>query len=80
MKKLEGTKKIKTQDGTIIYYWEGKMHNWDGPAFIPQGDAKKAEYYVFGVKKTKLQWLTAKRDVNGIPFHKTAAGKNGMRS
>jgi hypothetical protein len=57
------------------------MHNWDGPAYIPQGDKRRAEYYLFGVKQTKGQWLEAKKDVNGVPFHKTAAGKQaGVRA
>ena len=67
------TKKLKSADGTIAFYWNGKMHNWDGPAYIPQGDKRKAEYYLFGVKCTKDEWIEAKRDVNGVPFHQTAA-------
>jgi hypothetical protein len=75
------TKKLKSADGTIAFYWNGKMHNWDGPAYIPQGDKRKAEYYLFGVKCTKDEWIEAKRDVNGVPFHKTAAGKQaGVRA
>ena len=25
---------IKPEDGTIAYSWEGKLHNWVGPALI----------------------------------------------
>jgi hypothetical protein len=69
------TKKLKTQDGSIVYYWEGKMHNWDGPAYIPQGNKRAAEYWLFGMKYSKDQWEDRKKDVNGQPFYKTAAGK-----
>jgi hypothetical protein len=69
------TKKIKTANGTIIHYWNGKMHNWDGPAYIPEGKTSKGEYYLFGIKHTKDEWLEKKRDVNGQPFYKTSVGK-----
>ena len=52
-----------------------KMHNWDGPAYIPQGNKRAAEYWLFGFKYTKDQWEDRKKDVNGQPFYKTAAGK-----
>jgi len=69
------TKKITTSDGSIIHYLDGKMHNWDGPAYIPQGNKREAEYYLFGIKYTKDQWEERKKDTNGVPWHKTAAGK-----
>jgi hypothetical protein len=66
---------MKTGDKTIIYYLDGKMHNWEGPALIPQGNKRLAEYYLFGIKHTKEQWEEKKKDVNGQPFYKSAAGK-----
>lgn len=69
------TKKMKTTDGSIIHYLDGKMHNWDGPAYIPQGNKRLSEYYLFGIKHTKEQWEEKKKDVNGQPFYKTASGK-----
>ena len=69
------TKKLKTSDGTIVYYLDGKMHNFDGPAYLPQGNKRAAEYYVFGMKFTKDQFDNIKKDNNGVPFYKTAAGK-----
>ena len=69
------TKKMKTTDGSIIYHLDGKMHNWDGPAYIPQGNKRAAEYYLFGIKHTKEQWEEKKKDVNGVPFYKTSVGK-----
>ena len=73
------TKKIVTTDGTIAYYLntEGtnKLHNIDGPALIPQGNKRQSEYYLFGIKYTKTQWEDFKKDTNGVPWYKTAAGK-----
>ena len=65
------TKKLKTSDGTIVYYLDGKMHNFDGPAYLPQGNKRAAEYYVFGIKFTKDQFDNIKKDNNGVPFYKT---------
>jgi hypothetical protein len=78
------TKKIKTEDGTIIHYVtiEGvnKMHNWDSSAYIPQGNKRLAEYYLFGIKHTKEEWDEKKKDTNGVPWHKTSAGRaSGVR-
>ena len=70
------TRRIKTADGSIVYYMDGKMHNWDGPAYIPQGNKRAAEYWLFGFQFTKDQWDDRKKDGNGQPFHKTAAGKS----
>jgi hypothetical protein len=39
------SKKITTSDGTIMYTFDGKLHNWEGPALIPEGNNKKREYY-----------------------------------
>jgi hypothetical protein len=72
---MSETKRLKTKDGTIVYYLDGKMHNFDGPAYLPQGNKRAAEYYVFGIKYTKDQFDSIKKDANGVPFYKTAAGK-----
>lgn len=75
MEKSPETKKIKSSDGTIAYYCLGKLHNWDGPALIPQNNLKKAEYYLFGIKYSKEAWEKKKKDSNGQPWFKTSAGK-----
>jgi hypothetical protein len=72
---MSETKRLKTQDGSIVYYLDGKMHNFDGPAYLPQGNKRAAEYYVFGIKFTKDQFDNIKKDNNGVPFYKTAAGR-----
>ena len=47
MEKWELTKKLTKTDGTIAYIWDGKLHNWDGPALIPEGNMRKREYYLY---------------------------------
>ena len=34
MSKLEGVRRLKKPDGTIIYVLNGKLHNWEEPAVI----------------------------------------------
>jgi hypothetical protein len=79
MKETLETQRITTADGTIANYVTingvKKMHNWDGAALIPQGNKRQAEYYLFGIRYTKDKWLEFKKEVNGQPFYKTAAGK-----
>ena len=47
------TKRIRTADGTTAHYVtiEGvnKMHTWESSAYIPQGNKRLAEYYLFGI-------------------------------
>ena len=53
MEKWELTKKLTKTDGTIAYIWDGKLHNWDGPALIPEGNMRKREYYLYGIPKNR---------------------------
>jgi hypothetical protein len=69
------TKRIETADGSIVYSWMNKMHNWDGPAYIPQGNKRASQYWLFGFRYTKDEWEDRKKDINGQPWYKTAAGK-----
>lgn len=73
------TKTLRTGDGTLLHYSSidgiNKLHNWDGPAFIPQGNNKLAEYYIYGIQYSKADWIERKRDTNGLPWFKTALGK-----
>ena len=45
--------KLKKADGTIAYVWDNKLHNWEGPALIPEGNERKAEYHLYGIQYTK---------------------------
>ena len=75
--KFEITRKLKKADGTIAYIWEGKLHNWDGPALIPEGDNKKREYYIHGIKYSEDAWKEVRRNREGLPWYKQAAHKGG---
>ena len=66
------TKKLKTPDGTIVYYLDGKMHSTEGPAFIPEGDNKRREYYINGIKYSEE---AAKRNGDGLPYYKSSGTK-----
>ena len=74
------TRKLVSSDKTVAHYVniDGtlKMHNWDGPALVPQGNKRLAEYYLFGIRHTRLEWEDKKKDVNGVPFYKTSVGKS----
>jgi len=69
------TKRLKTSDGTIAYYWDGKLHNWEGPALIPEGNNRLREYYLYGFKKTEDEWKEAKKSGHGLPWYKNPAYK-----
>ena len=54
--------KMKTVCGKEVSYLEttgepNKMHSTEGPAIVYAEEEKKApEYYLFGIKYTKIQW------------------------
>lgn len=63
--KLEPVRKLKKPDGTIVYFLNGKLHNWDEPAVIhPSG---KKEYWLFGFQYSKDDFMDRKREQHGIP-------------
>ena len=73
------TKRLKSVDGTIAHYINtdgvNKMHNWESAALLPQGNKRAAEYWLFGMQYSKEEWEDRKKDINGTPWYKTAAGK-----
>lgn len=73
------TRKVESSDGTIAHYVNiggvNKLHNWDSAAFIPRGNKRASEYWLFGLKYSKEEWEDRKKDVNGQPWYKTASGK-----
>lgn len=60
--------KIKTSDNTICYFTKingiNKLHSFEHPAYIPQGDKSKAEYYIYGIKVSKEVWEIKKKELN----------------
>ena len=41
------SKKLKKADGTIAYVWDGKLHNWEGHALIPEGIEKRRISFIW---------------------------------
>ena len=74
-KKFEASRKLTKADGTIAYIWEGKFHNWEGPALIPEGDNRKREYYIHGIQFTEDAWKEVRRNRQGLPWFKQASVK-----
>jgi hypothetical protein len=73
--KYQPSRKITTADGTIMYMFDGKLHNWEGPALIPQGDNRKREYYINGIKMNQEQWKEALKSREGLPWYKGSGAK-----
>lgn len=71
MKKVKedwSTRSITTPDGITISFFNNKLHNWNGPAIkYKDGSKRKAEYYLYGIQRTKDDWLEFRRDRNGVP-------------
>ena len=76
--RFQSSKKLTKVDGTVAYVWEGKLHNWEGPALIPEGDNRKREYHLHGIKYTEDGWKEARRNREGLPWYKTAIGQAGQ--
>jgi len=65
---------IKSPDGITRIIFDNKLHSWDLPALTyPKEMKKKDEYYLYGIQKTKDEWLEARRDRNGEPPEKTSS-------
>jgi len=69
------TKKLKSPDGTIVYHLDGKMHSTEGPAFIPEGDNKRREYYINGIKYSEQDWKAYIKGGDGLPYYKSSGTK-----
>jgi len=72
------SRKLRKADGTIAYIWDGKLHRWDGPALTPEGNSKKAEYYLYGLQKTKDEWKEARSQREGLPYYKNSSMKGKL--
>ena len=69
------SRKLSKADGTIAYTWDGKLHNWDGPALIPEGNKRQAEYYLYGIQYSEADHKEAIRNQTGLPWYKQPAPK-----
>jgi hypothetical protein len=70
------SRKLSKPDGTIAYTWDGKLHNWEGPALIPP--TGKAEYYLYGLPLTKDEWQEKRSQREGLPYYKNQSMKNKL--
>ena len=75
--------KTITSNGQRMYLAKGpkdanfKFHRYDGPAIEPierRGGARKA-YYLYGMEYGFEEYQELMRERKGVPFHKTALGK-----
>ena len=69
------SRKITTADGTIMYMFDGKLHNWDGPALIPEGNNRKREYYLNGIQYSETEWKERVKGRDGLPWYKGSGAK-----
>ena len=74
--KYQPSRKITTADGTVMFMFDGKLHNWEGPAVIPQGNNRLREYYLNGIKYTEEEWKERLRTREGLPFYKQSGANN----
>ncbi len=74
-KEWPSSQKLRKADGTVAYIWDNKLHNWDGPALITEGNEKKAEYHLYGIQYSKEEWKEAIRQQTGLPWYKKPAPK-----
>ena len=72
------SKKLKKADGTVAYVWDVKLHNWEGPALIPEGNSRKKEYYLYGMQKTLEEWKEMRKQREGLPYYKNQSMKNKL--
>ena len=73
--KYQPSRKLTKSDGTIMYVFDNKLHNWDGPALIPEGDMRKREYYINGIQFTEEQWKERLKTREGLPWYKGSGAK-----
>jgi len=72
------SKKLKKADGTIAYVWDGKLHNWEGHALIPEGNERKGEYHLYGIQHTKEEWSEIRQQREGLPYYKNQSMKASL--
>jgi len=62
------TRTINTPEGVQITFFDKKLHNWNGPAIkYNDGSRRKSEYYLYGLQKTRDEWVELRRDRSGVP-------------
>ena len=59
----------KTTAYTLEINGENKLHSWDGPALINEGQKKK-EWYLNGIQYTEDYWKEIIKSQEGLPWYK----------
>ena len=73
--KYQPSRKLTRPDGTIMYLFDGKLHNCEGPALIPEGNMRRREYYLNGIQYTEEKYKEVLKTREGLPWYKGSAGK-----
>ncbi len=69
-------KLIRVSDGATGYTLDNKLHSFEHPALIYPKELKiKPEYYIYGIRYSKEEWLELKNGGEGLPFFKSASMK-----
>ena len=68
-------RKLTKSDGTVMYIFDNKLHNWDGPALIPEGNNRKREYYINGIQYSEADWKERVKGRSGLPWYKGSSAK-----
>jgi hypothetical protein len=76
--KYTPSKKLTKPDGTIMYIFDGKLHSWDGPALIPEGNNRKRQYFINGIEYKEKEWKDICKQRSGLPFYKQSG--NNVRN
>ncbi len=64
-------------DGTQAISWDGKLHNWEGPALItPKG---KKEYHLYGFEYSFDDWKERRSQREGLPWYKDPQFRGSVR-
>jgi len=67
------SKKVTKSDGTKVFIWDGKIHNWEGPAIIyPEGNK---EWYLYGIKYSEKEFKDRLKSREGLPYYKSGSAK-----
>jgi len=72
------SRKLSKPDGTIAYTWDGKLHNWEGPALIPEGNKKEAQYFLYGLELDQEEWQERRSQRDGLPWYKNQSMKSKL--
>ena len=62
------TKTLTTPEGIKISYFDNKLHSWNIAAIRYTKEMKKKdEYYLYGLQKTKEEWIEFRQGRHGVP-------------